>query len=361
MGGKHSERKEIPTPGDHYASGAHGQERINATVDKADQSGRLFADVAQTKWFISEGNGGESRKSFHGYPEGFGQLIESPQNWHITPMQIDTRNRAHGAQPEDVHKCTNMTECAGYEPRAARYGRGWGGLTGPNKNVDGYSGILECPCNSRYGGDPLFYPEAETKKLTASYQAIPSGSCAQGQGFRTAAACYDAVAKLGFHASKIANHTGADPQKPTGCVVVKNADGSADALFNTGGAGACAASATVAAKSVSAKTKVSMEIALAAGGATITLAGPADVWFAVGLNAKIMFEKPYTLVVNSTGVEERKLGTCGTEADHCAGTPLAASVKVVSNTVADGVRTVVLTRLLKGATADHYTFEGSKV
>ena len=49
--------------------------------------------------------------------------------------------------PEDMHTCTKSTECAGYEPRAARYGRGWGGLTGPNKNVDGYSDIyiLEFP------------------------------------------------------------------------------------------------------------------------------------------------------------------------------------------------------------------------
>jgi hypothetical protein len=93
MGGKHSERKEIKTPDDVYGSGAHGMKTMMATVDKEDQSGRLFADVAQTKWFISEGNGGESRKSFHGYPEGFAQLIESPQNWHITPMQVDSKGR----------------------------------------------------------------------------------------------------------------------------------------------------------------------------------------------------------------------------------------------------------------------------
>jgi hypothetical protein len=70
----------------------------------------------------------------------------------MTPMQIDTRNRDHGVTAADVTKCTNFTECAGYEPRQARYGRGWGGLTQPNKKVGAYSGILECPCNSRYGG-----------------------------------------------------------------------------------------------------------------------------------------------------------------------------------------------------------------
>ena len=122
MGGKHSEYKEIQTPEDAYGSGAHGQETMMAFVDKEDQSGKAHPIIAN-QWFISEGNGGESRKSFHGYPAGFAQLIESPTDWHITPMQIDTRNRDHGVTKDDVHKCTNMTECRGYEPRGARFGR----------------------------------------------------------------------------------------------------------------------------------------------------------------------------------------------------------------------------------------------
>ena len=50
-------------------------------------------------------------------------------------------------------------------------------------------------------------------------------------------------------------------------------------------------------------------------------------------------------------VSERKL------LDHGAGTVLTSSVTVVSSTVTDGKRTVVLTRPLKGATKDHYSFE----
>ena len=45
------------------------------------------------------------------------------------------------------------------------------------------------------------------------------------------------------------------------------------------------------------------------GVATITLSGPASGWFAVGLDAKLMHDNPYTLVVNDKGVTERKLGT----------------------------------------------------
>merc|ERR1719277_1247251 len=96
--------------------------------------------------FFSEGNGGESRKSFHGYPNGFAQLIDSPTQWHITPMQIDTRNRDCGATRNDISNCTRFTP--GPEPKQARYGRGI------PKDTN-YSGILECPCNSRYGGDTI--------------------------------------------------------------------------------------------------------------------------------------------------------------------------------------------------------------
>lgn len=46
-----------------------------------------------TSQFFSEGNGGEYRKSYHGYPEGYAQLIEFPRWFEIQPMQIDTKNR----------------------------------------------------------------------------------------------------------------------------------------------------------------------------------------------------------------------------------------------------------------------------
>jgi hypothetical protein len=64
--------------------------------------------------------------------------------------------------------------------------------------------------------------------------------------------------------------------------------------------------------------------------ATITLTGPADVWFGFGFNAVEMSDSPYTFIVNSTGVNERKIGTCGSEAEHCPGDPLQRSIKVVS-------------------------------
>jgi hypothetical protein len=69
-----------------------------------------------------------------------------------------------------------------------------------------------------------------------------------------------------------------------------------------------------------------------------------------------MADQPYTLVVNDQGVTEHQIGTCGSEAEHCPGTLLNTSVKLLSNTVADGVRTVVISRQWQGVTAKHYTF-----
>jgi len=43
--------------------------------------------------------------------------------------------------------------------------------------------------------------------------------------------------------------------------------------------------------------------------ATITITGPADVWFGVGIYADAMGDHPYTIVVDGNGaVTERKLG-----------------------------------------------------
>lgn len=89
---------------------------------------------------------------------------------------------------------------------------------------------------------------------------------------------------------------------------------------------------------------------------TITMSGPSDKWFGVGLNATQMNDQPYTLIANSSGIFEQRLGTCGDEGSHCAGTWLAPSVTVTSNSVASGVRTIVMTRKLQGITKSHYSF-----
>jgi hypothetical protein len=88
MTGKSSEMKEVKITDTDELWANHGKDTKMVAVEKAGP--RNFEGVAPTSQMFSEGNGGESRKSFHGYPDGFAQLIESPQSWHITPMQIDS-------------------------------------------------------------------------------------------------------------------------------------------------------------------------------------------------------------------------------------------------------------------------------
>ena len=61
--------------------------------------------------------------------------------------------------------------------------------------------------------------------------------------------------------------------------------------------------------------------------ATITIEGPADVWFAIGFDAANMADAPYTIVIEEENVMERKL------ANHMPGTQLVNTVDVISNTV----------------------------
>ena len=56
---------------------------------------------------------------------------------------------------------------------------------GPKGGVPGatnYSGLLECPCNGRYGGDPAFYPDggkggSRTRVLTHDFKGVAVGAC----------------------------------------------------------------------------------------------------------------------------------------------------------------------------------------
>ena len=99
-----------------------------------------------TSQFFSEGNGGEFRKSFHGYPKGFAQFIESPTTFHIQPMQIDTKNRHYNGS--DFRADLLPKESAAPADAA-------------------YSGLLECPCTDRI-----------VKTIEVEYTTQSEGSCA---------------------------------------------------------------------------------------------------------------------------------------------------------------------------------------
>ncbi len=109
---------------------------------------------------------------------------------------------------------------------------------------------------------------------------------------------------------------------------------------------------------VASSLNVSVSVDLDAGSKTalLTLTGPDDGgWFGVGFNASSMAEAPWTIVIDGkTGhVSERALGM------HQAGTLIASSVAVVSNTVTNGVRKVRLSRSLQGLTDKHFSFDAA--
>ena len=180
--------------------------------------------------------------------------------------------------------------------------------------------------------------------------------------------------------------------KPPGCFVEANADGTFDAVFNRDKASSvhcwvgkhrtsnskktnktgllkikgpcflptqvdCALPAGQAAHKVGhATSTVSMSLALDGSDAQlarITLSVPdtAAHWFGVGLNASTM-QGTYAIVVDGAGkISEHTLSK------HAPGAllPASASLKVLSAVRANGVRTVVLQRALKGDTPSHYS------
>mgnify|MGYP006091273867 FL=1 len=139
-----------------------------------------------TSQFFSEGNGGESRKSFHAYPAGYAQLLESPTHFVITPMQIDTWNRN-----------TSYGDPFKPGPESKRSGAP---ITGPDAI---YSGHLECPCTDRI-----------VKTTVHTYATQTTGVCATPAA--SADACFAAVAnELGGHSLQSLRDTAVvDPKCP---------------------------------------------------------------------------------------------------------------------------------------------------
>jgi len=325
MSGSLSEMRSITgeLAGDHGMNN-HGAPAFYLTMKKENIGDPNADSGIPTSQFFSEGNGGEFRKSYHGYPEGFAQLIESPTTFHIQPMQIDTKNRHYDGP--DFRPDLLPTESA----------------APPNAS---YSGLLECPCTDRI-----------VKKIEQVFTTQTSGSCQTS--IKNSSLCFTAAASVGGEVSL--NQTVSEDSLPGGCSVLHYSNNTVTAVFNeaTEPAGQCGGG-SVFQGSIQVEpslTTTTLHLDSTTKKATITLSGPNGKWFSVGFNTPnfAMSDKPYTIVVDGTGnVSERKLG------DHDPGTVLAASVSVTDNKVVDGVRTVTMTRDLQGKTSDHFTFSPS--
>jgi hypothetical protein len=95
---------------------------------------QVAASPRPVSTFMASGNGGEYRKSYHGYSPGHAVVIDSPTEWQVTPMQIDTWNRAEmdisgPLPPKFVPGPLPASSEAPFHPE--------------------YSGLLECPMTTR--------------------------------------------------------------------------------------------------------------------------------------------------------------------------------------------------------------------
>merc|ERR1719193_1217922 len=150
-----------------------------------------------TSQFFSEGNGGEFRKSYHGYPLGMAQFIESPTTCHIQPMQIDTKNRHYNGSD---FRADLLPKASGAPPNAS------------------YSGLLECPCTDRI-----------VKKIEVTYTTETEGTCQTLVG--NATECFEAAQKV--ESSNIdKNETVNTATMPTGCSIIQHQNGSVTSYFN---------------------------------------------------------------------------------------------------------------------------------
>lgn len=267
--------------------------------------------TAQNFW---QGNGGEHRLSFKHFPKGTGQLVESPQQFILQPMLINTKNpKGPGPGRGDPTLAAPVPKASSINRWPADY------KTSP---------LMECPCTTR------------VKKILSGYETkTTAAGCGASLQVSSARECFDAGAALVSDVT--ANVTDpASVHAPAGCYVVSHSKGKSgfggvlfETHFNPNAASSvrCGSQAgpvrSVGADHTSA-VGVELDLDSGADNVTITLKGPADVWFGIGFGAQKMSDAPWTVVVDGSGeVSERKL------ANHMPGTPLPPSVRVLSNSV----------------------------
>lgn len=251
------------------------------------------------------------RKSFHGYPKGMAQLIDSPTEFHIQPMQIDTKNRHYngtGFKPD-------LLPASSAAPPDASY-----------------SGLLECPCTTRIH-----------KVINVTYATQNQGTC--DTVVDQPKECKDGAVKIDPTLANAELVQIDSANFPTGCSIIHYKNGTSAVVSNKHADGAkCGVGAShwlSSSSSDTTKVEFYLDLDQASDRAAMNITGPDGKWFGVGLDATSfsMSNEPYAIIVDGTGkVQERKLG------DHDGGSQLSPSVQVISNQVVDGRRTVGLTR-----------------
>ena len=130
---------------------------------------------------------------------------------------------------------------------------------------------------------------------------------------------------------------GLSDKLPSGCSVRVNASSKSAQLFFNGNnrslAGCGGPGHSITGRQETALATLGLLMDPVGNNVTITISGPADVWFGIGFDTQYMANAPYTIVVDGKGgVTERVLG------EHVAGILLNRSVDLAGHL--DGIRTV---------------------
>jgi hypothetical protein len=219
----------------------------------------------------------------------------------------------------------------------------WAPTSGPDAI---YSGLLECPLTTRV-----------RKVIQANYDVKSSGPACGDMTIQTAPECFQAVAKLLPNTTTTTSTVDSKSSLPAGCSIERDSSGKIDITFNKVQAGGissttCGGTSSVVSGTTQSLVQLHVSMDKSAEEVRITMAGPSAVWYGCGFNASEMSDEPWAIIVDGHGaVTERKL------VDQKAGSLLTTTVKVLSNTVTDGLRTVVMSRPMKGAGAEYYSFD----
>jgi hypothetical protein len=329
--GKHSKMKKIPyDPHDTTISPMARSDPNFITIPVETSPSPLGIP---TSAHLAAGNGGEYRKSYHGFAFPTAYVVDSPQSVHVLPMQIDTWNRAK-------MNITGSPFVPGPLPKHS---------LSPNDTSALYSGVLECPITDRIqkiipggtGFNSTFAPALFECSSNVTRCAHVVGSATD---------CFAAAQKAVGKVATVETSQVASDSMPSGCTLSYDGANRAKAFFNTKQTKQCCGSG-VAALAGKVGSLVDLEMTVSKDTVQFTITGPDNVWYAAGFFAQNMNDAPYTIVVDGAGnVTERRM------ANHAAGTLLATSIKVISNTVASGKRTVVLSRPAVGASKQHASF-----
>jgi hypothetical protein len=204
--------------------------------------------------------------------------------------------------------------------------------------------LLECPITTRI-----------RKVIDGGYSTVSAGACTAL--IQTDSECFAAAQSVFGNATNFSYASAPNRSLPIACSVAAANFGAVDVHFNpssVAAAAGCGEGVKVLRGQMASLVTLDAEMDLATAMVTLTLKGPSAVWFGVGFNASAMADNPWAIIVDGNGtITERSLLT------QNPGTLLPkSSVEVVSSSVTDGLRTVVLRR---AANHEYFTFRPAEL